>query len=511
MAGRLSPVTPSAARRSGQRPARTLWGVSMLLAGAASAQVNLDFEHGRAGWDVDDRETTIAPDASMARTGAQSLRVAPHADDRARFSQTLDVRELTGDRVRVTAYVAAQSAAAANLRIRVDGEGGLLYISRASARTSEADGWRRVVIEAPLAPAARRLEFGGEVSGGSAWFDDFRVESLLARDLPPPSAAASRYVAQALAIIDEHAVTRTALDWPHYRSTVLDQARGAVTTADAHLAVQFALSALGDGHSYFMTPRQMDNLDERPLGNARTARAPVAPRATLLEGGIGYLALPGIAGGEHLDRVAFAETVQRLIAEHDPHAGCGWMLDLRDNQGGNVWPMLAGVGPLLGDGEVAYSIDRRGGRRSLWYVDGKAGLGDYVQLRVRGAPYRLERSAAPVAVLLNDETASAAEIVALAFVGRPRARSFGSPTDGAGTATRTFPLSDGAALMLAVASLADRNGRVLHGPIEPDEPQHEAPRGRPLAEQAVVVAAARWLRAESACAGGAAALAERGG
>jgi C-terminal processing protease CtpA/Prc len=311
--------------------------------------------------------------------------------------------------------------------------------------------------------------------------------------LPAPTSIATRYLRQALDLIDEHAVTRADLDWPAYRGAVMAHARGAVTTADAHLAVQYALSRLSDGHSYFMSPRQMANLERGPVGNARSGREPRAPRAELLFGAIGYIRLPGFAGGEHMDRVVFAEELQSIIGKLESAGADRWILDLRDNQGGNLWPMLAGLGPLLGDGEAGASLRPDGERRRIWYEDGKVGLGDYVQLRVRGEPYRLQYSGAPVAVLQDDETASAAEIVAAAFAARPQTRSFGSATRGATTATRTFPLMDGAALMLAVASTVDRNGRVLNGPIAPDEIVADAEREQDLGSQWIIEAARQWL------------------
>jgi len=199
-----------------------------------------------------------------------------------------------------------------------------------------------------------------------------------------------------------------------------------------------------------------------------------------------------------MDRVVFAEELQRLIGELESAGACRWILDLRENQGGNLWPMLAGLGPLLGDGDAGASLRPDGERRRIWYADGKAGLGDYVQLRVRGEPYRLRSAGAPVAVLQDDETASAAEIIAAAFAARPGTRSFGSATRGATTATRTFPLMDGAALMLAVASTVDRNGRVLNGPIEPDERVLDTGRSEALERQPIVQAARRWLDAQKA-------------
>jgi carboxyl-terminal processing protease len=498
-----SVVTRSASigSRSKSRVTLLLAAAAALASAPATAQLDPGFEASAdeaPGWELRDRSGLAERDATVARSGRRSLRLsADRSEGRIGFSQSLDPRELDGDRIRVRAFIRYDREAAAEptLRVRVDGDRGLLYISRASRIAApDAQGWRAIDIDAPLAAGATRLDIGGELNGpGTVWFDDFEVAALSTDSLPPASPRAARYVDDALEVIDAHAIERGRLDWPRYRAAVIAQNRGAITEADAHLAVQFALAELGDGHSYFMTPRQMDALDDRPLGNARTARAPRAPEARELDGRIAYLRLPGIAGGAHGDRVEFAEAVQALLAEHDLAAGCGWILDLRDNQGGNLWPMLAGIGPLLGSGEIGASLGPGDERRSIWYVDGKAGLGDFVQLRVRGTPPALRHAGAPVAVLLNDDTASAAEIVAAAFAGRPLTRSFGAATGGATSATRTFPMSDGAALMLAVAKLTDRSGRPLPAHIEPDQWVADAPRGEPLSVQAPVAAASRWL------------------
>lgn len=468
----------------------------------ARAQTNLDFETRATasvgvvpGWRVNDDDVWIGLDSTIARSGQRSLQIEQRGTgERGRFFQTLDAQDLATDRIRVGAWVKSEDGAV-SLRIRVDGAGSLLYIDRTRVHGEpDSNGWRRIVIDAPLAPSAERIDFGGELDGGGkAWFDDFSVEAVQTDDLPAPSAEAARYMRQALGLIDEHAVTRADLDWAAFSGAVMAHARGAVTMADAHLAVQYALSRLGDGHSYFMSPRQMQNLGRGPVGNARSGRRPRAPHAQLLSGAVGYVRLPGFAGGEHMDRVVFAEGLQALIGDLESAGACRWILDLRDNQGGNLWPMLAGLGPLLGDGDAGASLRPDGERRRIWYQDGKVGLGDYVQLRVRGEPYRLRFAGAPVAVLLDDETASAAEIVAAAFAARAQTRSFGAATRGATAATRTFPLMDGAALMLAVASTVDRHGRVLTGPIEPDEVVADTSRTQSLERQPAVAAARRWL------------------
>jgi len=476
------------------------------------AQINLDFEtvpldettpSSPPGWDVRDEDAAFEVDALTRRSGAYSLLVTSTTErGRASFSQVLDPRNVHGERVRVSAYLKAGGANAtgtAGLRVRVEDDMSLIYIDRTQeALAAGASDWIRLEIEVPLAPTATEFSFGGEFSGtGWAWFDDFTFDLVDTATLPAPSPAALRYVRYALSVIEDNAFVRAELDWSAYRAAVMRQARGAVTVEDSYLALRYALGALGDGHSHFRTAERTASLADGPVENARTGRPPVAPRGNLLEGSIGYLRLPGFAGGSHMDRVEFAEDLQELIAELDASTDCGWIVDLRGNRGGNLWPMLAGLGPLLGDGEAGASVSPDGERKSFWYDGGRAGLGDFVHLRVRGEPYRLRHANAPVAVLTDEDTASAAEILAAAFAARPQTRSFGEATRGATTGTRTFQLSDGAALILAVANTSDRNGRIYSGPISPDEIVSAAESELPLAAQPAVRTAHAWLESGS--------------
>jgi len=457
------------------------------------------------GWRVTTQATLVGIDTTTAARGVQSLhltRVA--ASGTGRVAQEIDTERFDGNRVRVSAHVKIDdSAAIAALWIRVEGDLGLLYAdSLPVAATPTAGPWMRYELEAPLDETARRVSFGAEVRGdGSAWFDEFAIHAVHASSLPPPSPTAARYVERALAIIEESSVNRERIDWRAFRSAVREQARGADTVAASHLAVRFAMSHLADGHSYFMAPRQMTAIATEPVGNARTGLSAVAPRSEVLASSVGYLSLPGFAGGTHTDQAEFAVEVQDYIARLDAADACGFVLDLRGNSGGNLWPMLVGIGPLLGDGEAAIAIDPSGTRTPVWYRDGKAGLGDAVQLRVRGAPYRLRNPFAPIAVLTDRSTASAAEIIAGAFGARVDARRFGASTRGAVTGTRIFPLGDGAALVLAVTHTSDRNGHVYSGPLEPDEVVEARARDLAVADQPVVRAALEWLQSRRACQG----------
>jgi C-terminal processing protease CtpA/Prc len=131
-----------------------------------------------------------------------------------------------------------------------------------------------------------------------------------------------------------------------------------------------------------------------------------------------------------------------------------------------MWPMIAGVGPVLGEGIIAWIIyHNREYERE--YRDGAAlSLGEAFT-RV-SPPYTLLKAAPRVAVLTDGGTVSAAEAVTVFFKARPDTRSFGTPTCGHHHLQQAFSI-DGATLYLVTAQSADRTKRRFGGPISPDE------------------------------------------
>jgi len=134
-----------------------------------------------------------------------------------------------------------------------------------------------------------------------------------------------------------------------------------------------------------------------------------------------------------------------------------------------MFPMLAGVGPILGEGTAGYFFEpERGFFPEFGYRRGAALAGQTPVTEV-AAPYDLLRPGPRVAVITSRRTASSGEAIAVAFRGRPNTRSFGSPTCGVPTANQGFRLSDGGVLLLTTAFDADRTRRVYNEPLVPDE------------------------------------------
>lgn len=301
------------------------------------------------------------------------------------------------------------------------------------------------------------------------------------------SPAASAYLNEVLDLMQQRSIHRDTIDWPRFRDQTFVIAEGATTTADTYSAIRFMISRLGDNHSRFIPAEQARQRD----GSSSTDAQPL-PGGELLAERIGYLSLPYLLGnGAHA--TDYAATAHDIIRNLDAHNPCGWIVDLAENPGGNMWPMLVGVGPILGEGEAGSFVDPDGATTSWSYVDGQALLDTRVKAEIDGPAYTLKRPAPPVAVLTGKHTASSGEAIAVAFRGRAQTRSFGQPTAGVSTGNKSHTLSDGAVLVLTEVTFADRTGALYGMQIVPDEQSWLGTSARQ--------AATHWLLQQPSCAG----------
>ena len=272
---------------------------------------------------------------------------------------------------------------------------------------------------------------------------------------------AESYLNELVAIMEAHSVNRLKIDWTNFRAGVVAAAGTAQSIESTFPAIETALTLLGDGHSFYQ-PRQ-------GLSIAAARRACTSSNSSVptLPGTVGYVRV-GAFSGSSVEAHAFATAIQNAIAAADRDDLAGWIVDVRGNRGGNMWPMIAGVGPVLGEGRAGYFIDPVGAENWWEYRDGASWEGASLAQRV-DTPYRLRRESPKVAVLVDNATASSGEAVMIAFQRRPDTRSFGAVTCGLSTANEQYVMSDGASLYLTVAVMADRTKFQYGGPIQPDE------------------------------------------
>lgn len=309
---------------------------------------------------------------------------------------------------------------------------------------------------------------------------------------------AELYLTAALDIMESNSIRKYEIEWPAFREIALDAAyqATAVYPVDTYPMIVDALERIGDNHSFFR-PAPGTSTAPAPAGEpAPAAPAAVDPSADVVAPGIGYIDVPEFNGGG-AEADSLASAYHRLIEGIDTlGATCRWVVDLRGNLGGNMWPMLAGVGPVLGEGTVGYFVDPDSVMLSWTYAAGSAQV-DGVSLAQASEPYELASPFPHVAVLTDSLTASSGEAIAVAFRGRDQARSFGQSTWGVSTANSAFPLGDGAVIFLTVSTMVDRLGTVYGGELVPDEAVEGGEKTGDPATDAVLAAAVAWLDAQS--------------
>ncbi|KJR47746.1 Carboxyl-terminal protease [Desulfosporosinus sp. I2] len=127
----------------------------------------------------------------------------------------------------------------------------------------------------------------------------------------------------------------------------------------------------------------------------------------------------------------------------------GLILDMRYNHGGELNAAVQVASYFIPEGPVVYIVDKQGN------VDTKMSTGTYLGM--------------PMVVLVNEESASAAEIVAGAIKDKGTATLVGVKTFGKGIVQTIFPLDMGTGVKLTTAKYLTPNKVDIHKKgIEPD-------------------------------------------
>jgi carboxyl-terminal processing protease len=162
-----------------------------------------------------------------------------------------------------------------------------------------------------------------------------------------------------------------------------------------------------------------------------------------------------------------AEQLRGAIEEARAGGAERFVLDLRDNPGGQVDQALAVSEIFLEPDKVVYLRQDASGRRE--------------EVRTSEDAEPIEE---PVVVLVNEGTASSAEIVAGALRDNGRAEIVGQTTFGTGTVLAEKTLSDGSAILLGVAEWLTPGGDFIReSGISPDVRVALDENGEPLLPQ----------------------------
>jgi hypothetical protein len=277
---------------------------------------------------------------------------------------------------------------------------------------------------------------------------------------------------EAISLMKKHYYRKQAVNWDSLSLAAQLKLQEAKTCEDAYETINWCFRSFNETHSFVMPA------NTAALYNNDTAILKTRPKLFQLMGtlksellqdkGIAYLHLPWVGTTDPSTCTKIADSIQSLIAGLDEKGINKWIIDLRNNKGGNCWPMLAGIGPLLGEGICGYFVTEAE-KVPISYNNGAAMHGKYIRCQVSQKPYKTKHDKNWIVVLTGPKTSSSGEIIALAFKGKEQAYLYGEPTAGFTTANTTYKLSDHSMLVLTICQEADRNGKIYEGKIVPDE------------------------------------------
>jgi carboxyl-terminal processing protease len=266
---------------------------------------------------------------------------------------------------------------------------------------------------------------------------------------------------EVLKIIKDNSLFSDSLNWRQVSSELATLQLQKNDSLDKLTILNFFINKLkvvGDNHSFYSA------ISKAPK-QARQTNEPEKPESQYLGNGIGIIKVPMFMSPSSEKIKEFANSIRNQIKKLDTENDIkGWIVDLRNNDGGNMWPMIAGLNALFKDGTVGYFVGNKKSNGSEWNIrNGKINLS-----KERVDTYKVKNLDSKIAILINSNTASSAEMTAVTFIGLPNARLFGQPSAGYTTANSDFNLSNGWKLYLATNLIADRNHKVYSNKVIPD-------------------------------------------
>lgn len=213
----------------------------------------------------------------------------------------------------------------------------------------------------------------------------------------------------------------------------------------ASLSFEQLVEFLGQSHQH------QASLAVRRPGNARLMMFNLNPelvdqpsldRAYFLRPGIGYIRIASFDPQT-------AKLLKQALDKLDGSKLNGLVLDLRNNPGGVVEAALQSVALFLQPGQKILSIK------------GRHVKSEDIEVPKNATPYSF-----PIAVLINEKTASAAEIVTGALQDHDRAVVIGVPSYGKGLVQTVMPLSGNTGLALTTAFYYTPSGRSIQKPLQ---------------------------------------------
>lgn len=222
------------------------------------------------------------------------------------------------------------------------------------------------------------------------------------------------------------------------------------TYKEVYPLLKQALQIKGGKHSSLVTP------EERKTDISQYKRPTISVKNNIL-----YVHLPEFTGSKSQAK-EYATSIYNKIAKQKY---TGIIIDLSNNLGGDIGPMLAGTSSIIPNGKI-FSIVSSSGETINVSLKGSVtdNMGSNINL---GKITKINDT--PIAVIQNRWTASSGELTDLALMNNSKVKTFGEESAGYTSINSTYYMYNGTQINITTDKIKKNNGKTLfNSKIKPD-------------------------------------------
>lgn len=256
------------------------------------------------------------------------------------------------------------------------------------------------------------------------------------------------YVEMAFDSIEFRSIKKNSFNFDSLKNIVLNEISDTTSIEDVYLALEKVTHSI-DRHSYVIFKEDYKNMINGT--NPDVTNKPYPFSGKILEDKYGFISLEGFMGMDSVASKNYADSLQSLVFKLYEENPKGWIIDLRYNTGGWIYPMLVGLGPILGKGVKAYKMDSDSIVEEFFYWKNEA---EHMTL-IDDLKF-LDKNL-PTAIIIGEETGSAGELLTLCFRGNPLTTIIGQNSYGVSTGVTPVIMPDSFVIAVANNLMTDRN------------------------------------------------------
>ncbi|MFY9309159.1 MAG: S41 family peptidase [Bacteroidia bacterium] len=274
-----------------------------------------------------------------------------------------------------------------------------------------------------------------------------------------------------IAAFRENSVEKEKIDWKDFEKKVLEKA---LIRRDS--AIILALDLNGNPHTFYKTKERNLYQSNRIVRTDSVLRKKCNNDFKVELPRIGYVEVPRFSTdpsspeGSKIKGEKYINEILDSIKSIDHKKLDGWIIDLRNNTGGNMWPMLIALTPFYPNSTLGYFIKEQ--KEISWSkANGQIWNNESSQTnKYLSEPvfYKLKNKNLKIAVLIGPRTSSSGEAVAISTKSIKTSKLFGAKTSGYSTANKPIKIAEDEFLIVTTSVDADYNKKEYWDGINPD-------------------------------------------